>query len=125
MVATLITLCVTVLTGVLVLGFWWEPALIRLDRPTISGIAHTSLAGMTVVVCILFAVIRTRGVGLAGVALILATAVAGICTVIFSGQRERIGAVDKAMSVPAPVLVVHALSAAGTIVAVVLAYRAA
>lgn len=101
-------------TGVIVLAFWSQPARAQRDRrSTAQGILHATVAVTAVALWIVFVISRADAIGRVSLGLLVTAAAAGVATLASSRAGERSHRDIEA--VPIVVLALHALLAAGTI----------
>lgn len=122
MLLAMVGLWVTVLTGVVVLAFWF-PTEARAGARQRAALCttHVSMAALAVVAFTTFAIGRSRIVGTTSVAGLGGALIAGIATVVATRRWERAGAAPHT-AVPVAVLVVHGLVAAAAVFAAVNAF---
>jgi hypothetical protein len=127
-VIALLSLFVTVLTGVVVLGLWFGPDKDRRSGQRVSlGIAHAAIAVAGTILWMIFALGRDNEVGLVSIILLAGAVLIGVATVVSThrraaGPHSQAGKAD-ADAVPVPILIVHTVLAAvafGSALAVVL-----
>lgn len=119
MVLSMLTLWVTVLTGVVLLAFW-SP--IDDDegqtRPVTAAVVHISLALFAVGAWTLYVIGRSRVLATASLALLAATLLAGATTIVLTRRRTRLHGDDGHVGAPIPALVIHgALAGLGALAA--------
>ena len=128
MIIALLSLFVTVLTGVVVLGLWLELDKDRRSGQRVSlGIAHAAIAVAGTILWMVFALGRDNEVGLVSIILLAGAVLVGVATVVATHRRAARphghACLTDADAVPVPILIVHTVLAAvafGSAVAVVL-----
>jgi len=126
MVLAVLSLFVTVFSGVVVLALWFEPDRPRRNgQPVALGFAHGGAAAAATAVWIAFAIGRARWVGAASLALLAAAALAGLATVLTTHRRARShDAAGPAVGVPVALLLAHGLLAVVAVASAVAAFAA-
>lgn len=127
MVLAMLSVFVTVLSGVVVLALWFEPDRSRRrGQPVALGFTHATLAGTATVAWMVFAVGRGAVVGAVSLALLAGAAVAGAATVVVSHRRAKLRRAGSAsgdvIEVPVAVLVIHGLLATAAVASAVAAF---
>lgn len=124
-VATLV-LWATIVTGVVVLGFWSEPSMIT-ARSKALGASHASIGLVAVGLWTIFLIVRSDALGMAALAALVIAPAVGIAALVStrSDRRGRPAADEPSTVVPAAVLIVHACAAVAALSTATAAYLTA
>lgn len=108
-VTAVLAIFVTVVAGVVVLGFWSSPERRADPRSVLLVSTHVGLAALTTTVWIVYLISEQAAVAVLGVGLLLATVAMGTSSFLSSRARERTGTAE---AVPVGALAVHGAFAA-------------
>lgn len=122
MVIAMVGLWVTVLTGVVVLAFWFPTEARAGARPRGAlCTVHVSMASFAVIGWTTFAIGRSRFVGTASVIALGVAVIAGTATLVATRRWERAAAEPDA-TVPVAVLAAHGFVASAAVVVAISAF---